>query len=237
MQLVALNQTAGINCQALVIMQFVFAYFAFLSASCLIILRIYALWEYKRIIVAVTFTIWLGNTAAFAYNMAISRPRTFLNFCMVDHITDDRIVILSSFITDIALLSLMLFGLFRWKQANMMGGIWRVMYMQGLIAVVIVTLADVPLVVFILLNLNDPMDSLFMVPSMIIMSIGALRLHRGLVDSTVVDQRCHTAVKAAGAIKRPTVTVASTNSDIQFAIPIPKQGDGLSLRSLESGTA
>jgi hypothetical protein len=69
----------------------------------------------------------------------------------------------------------------------------------------------------------------------VIMSIGALRLYRGLVDSTVIDQRCHTAAEVAGVIKRPTITVMSTNSDIQFASPIPKQGDGL--RSLESGIA
>jgi hypothetical protein len=71
--------------------------------------------------------------------MAISRPRTFLNFCMVKHITDDRIVILSSFITDIALLTLMLIGIFRWKQANLMGGIWGVMYTQVRISNPVVT--------------------------------------------------------------------------------------------------
>jgi hypothetical protein len=36
----------------------------------------YALWEYKRIIVAVTFAIWLGNTAAFVYSLFLSLPHT-----------------------------------------------------------------------------------------------------------------------------------------------------------------
>jgi hypothetical protein len=71
--------------------------------------------------------------------MAISRPLTFLNFCTIDHIVNDRIVILSSFITDIVLLSLMLFGVFRWKQASLMGGIWRVMYTQVRVSNPVVT--------------------------------------------------------------------------------------------------
>jgi hypothetical protein len=68
----------------------------------------------------------------------------------------------------------------------------------------------------------------------IIMSISALRLYRGLVDSAVVNRGCYMVVEADGAIKRPTVV--SVNSDIQFAIPIStrKQDDGLG--SLESGT-
>jgi hypothetical protein len=38
----------------------------------------YALWERKLIIVAVTFTIWLGNTAAFVYSLfpSLSSPDT-----------------------------------------------------------------------------------------------------------------------------------------------------------------
>jgi hypothetical protein len=54
----------------------------------------------------------------------------------------------------------------------------------------------------------------------IIMSISALRLHRGLVDSAVVNRRCHMVVEADGAIKR--LAAVSVNSDIQIEIPIAK---------------
>jgi hypothetical protein len=50
--------------------------------------------------------------------------------CEVDHIADIRITILSSLITDTSLLSLMLFGVLRWKKARLMGGIWGLMYTQ-----------------------------------------------------------------------------------------------------------
>jgi len=105
----------------------------------------------------------------------------------------------------------MLFGVLRWKQARLMGGIWRLMYQQGLLWVVVVTLADVPPTIFILLNLNEPMDRMFMIPSMIIMSVGALRMYRGLVDSAALNYTM--VVEPAFSSKG-----LSAKSDIQFAV-------------------
>jgi hypothetical protein len=51
--------------------------------------------------------------------------------CQNNGIVDIRISIITIFITDLVLLSLMLFGLLRWKQARLPGGgIWQVMYTQ-----------------------------------------------------------------------------------------------------------
>ena len=50
--------------------------------------------------------------------------------CEVDHIVDARIALFPSFIIELVLLSLMLFGVLRWKQDNMSGGIWQVVYTQ-----------------------------------------------------------------------------------------------------------
>jgi hypothetical protein len=41
-----------------------------------------------------------------------------------------RITSLASYITDLVLLSLMVFGVVRWKEAHLTGGIWRLMYTQ-----------------------------------------------------------------------------------------------------------
>lgn len=43
---------------------------------------------------------------------------------------DTRINFITLYITDIVFLSLMLFGVLRWKEARMAGGIWRLMYTQ-----------------------------------------------------------------------------------------------------------
>jgi hypothetical protein len=70
------------------------------------------------------------------------------NLCNVNHILDIRTTIFSSFITDPVLLSLMLFGVFRWKEARMMGDIWEVMYTQvGISRIAIVIQANSILVI------------------------------------------------------------------------------------------
>ena len=43
---------------------------------------------------------------------------------------DTRINFITLYITDLVFLSLMLFGVLRWKEAHMAGGIWRLMYTQ-----------------------------------------------------------------------------------------------------------
>jgi len=187
MQLVAFDQSNGVNCEALLIMAFIFSYITFMSASCMIIARIYALWEQKTTIALITFAVFLGNTTAYIYNITITRARRVDSFCQVDHIVDIRITTISGLVTDIVLLSLMLFGVSRWKQARLMSGIFRIMYTQGLIYVVVITIADIPPVVFILLNFNLPMDQMFMVPAMIIQAVTAMRMYRGLIDSFAVN--------------------------------------------------
>jgi len=62
-------------------------------------------------------------------DISITRARRVQFFCQVDHIVDIRITLVSSLVTDIVLLSLMLFGVLRWK-ARLTGGIWQIMYTQ-----------------------------------------------------------------------------------------------------------
>jgi len=62
-------------------------------------------------------------------DVAIVRAYRTAGFCDIRHILDTRVTIYSSFVADLVLLSLMLFGLLRWKEARM-GGIWQVMYTQ-----------------------------------------------------------------------------------------------------------
>ncbi|KAH8990045.1 hypothetical protein EDB86DRAFT_3080610 [Lactarius hatsudake] len=80
------------------------------------------------------------------------------------------------------LLALMLTGLLRWENARRKGGIWWLLFTQGLAWMIIVTVAEAPITVFILLNLNDPMNLMFQLPSLITMTIGASRVYRGLSD-------------------------------------------------------
>jgi len=78
----------------------------------------------------------------------------------------------------------MLRGVLRWKIDGEMGGIWWVLFTQGLAWVVIFTVAEVPPVVFISLNLNDAMDRMFTFPVMVVMTVAASRMYLGLVNSS-----------------------------------------------------
>jgi hypothetical protein len=62
--------------------------------------------------------------------MVIGRAHHDGTVCYYNHIMDTRSILFASFITDLVLLSLMLFGVLRWKQANLTGGIWQLMYTQ-----------------------------------------------------------------------------------------------------------
>lgn len=182
LQFLGFDSPHEINCQASVIMTFIFAYLSLLFASGLIVLRIYAFWEFNKIVVAVASAAWVANTASYIYSAATSRGYWTGSFCAIGHTEHTRISVFSTFITDLILLSLMLIGIMRWGRgtARRTGGILSLLYTQGITWVVVFTLAEVPPVVFITLNLNDPMNLMFLDLGLIIMSFGASRMHRGL---------------------------------------------------------
>jgi len=82
----------------------------------------------------------------------------------------------------------MLVGLLRWKNRPQRNGIWWFLCTQGLVWVLLLTLAEVPPLVFILLDLNDPLDLIFQPVALIIMAIGASRLYRGLADHPALNR-------------------------------------------------
>ena len=65
-------------------------------------------------------------------DVVIIHAYRFGTSCAIDRVVDTRITFISSYITDFALLSLMLFGVLRWRKAysSWTGGIWWVMYSQ-----------------------------------------------------------------------------------------------------------
>ncbi|KAH8982680.1 hypothetical protein EDB92DRAFT_2117705 [Lactarius akahatsu] len=182
LQFLGFDVSHKINCQACAVLSFMFAYLSFMCTSALIILRVTVLWNHSKIIIALTCAVWIGNTANYAYSLTTLRAAWTGSLCAIFHTVDGRISVLSTFTTDLILLVLMLTGLKRWKNAPKSGGVWQLLCTQGLIWVIIVTLAEVPPTVFILLNLNDPMNLIFQAFALIITPLGAARLYRELID-------------------------------------------------------
>lgn len=192
LQMMGIDVSHKIDCQAWVVSTFVFGNLSLTFGSALIILRVAAIWDRSKLIITIACAVFLGNIASFAYS--ISRLRSdWTGACTISHTNHSRINVLSAFITNIILLVLMLVGLMRWKNASKSCGIWRLLRTQCLIWVAIVTFAGVPATVFVILDLNDPLNLISQVLGVMIASLGAARLHRGLVDFPALNSSAKTA--------------------------------------------
>jgi len=179
---VALDSTHQINCQAYIIFVFIFAHLSFAFASALIVLRIAAIWGLNKIAVSIASAAWLASASSQIHSIAIVHATWGDSLCEITNTPETKINIIVTGITDWVLLALMFIGLLRWEKAHQRGGVWWLLYTQGLAWIIIVIAAEVPTMVFILLNLNAPMNLMFQVPALIIMAIGASRIYRGMAD-------------------------------------------------------
>jgi len=172
------------HCQAVVSMAFASGSLAVVFSSLLVVLRVCALWQHNKIIIAIVYIFWLGNASFLTYSVVESSAYPIDGICESGHVLRTRISVLSTITNDLVLLVLMLFGILRWKGAReRAGGIWRLLYAQGLAWIVVFTLSEVPPSVLVILNLSDYMDLMCLVSGMIAMAICASRMYRGLVNS------------------------------------------------------
>ncbi|KAH8985480.1 hypothetical protein EDB92DRAFT_1361818 [Lactarius akahatsu] len=184
--LVGFDSVNRINCQAVVIFVFLFSHLSLACASALIVLRIAAIWGLNKIVISIASVAWLADAGTLIYGVVVlhgtwSRDLP-VGACKITNTLETRTNILASFATDLVLLALMLTGLLRWENARRKGGIWWLLYTQGLAWMIIVTVAEAPITVLILLDLNDPMNVILQLPALITTTIGASRVYRGLSD-------------------------------------------------------
>jgi hypothetical protein len=180
---VGFNVTTPINCRAWLVMVFFFAYSAFVFASALIVLRIVAIWERSWFPCTIAIVAWLINIACYIHNMTWSEAiwDTELSTCYVIKSNRNMTTIIVTLGEDLVLLSLMLIGLRRYGDVGMYG-LWRFLHRQGLLWLVLVTVAEIPTTIFIILNLNDYFNLMFQTPELIMMAVGASRIYRSLAD-------------------------------------------------------
>ncbi|KAH9166105.1 hypothetical protein EDB89DRAFT_1910943 [Lactarius sanguifluus] len=163
--LVGFDSANQINCQ-------LFSHLSLASASALIVLRIAAIWGLNKIAVSIASIAWLANTGSLIHSVVIVLATwSDSGGCKITNPSETRINIPITFATDLVLLVLMLIGLLRWEYAHQRGGIWWLLYTQGLAWMIIVTVAEALITVFVLLNLN-----------VMTMTICASRMYRGLAD-------------------------------------------------------
>jgi len=107
--------TTPVNCQLEIIFLFTLGYLALAPASLLIVLRIAAIWNRHRFVVAIAFGTWGLSLPFFIQGIwrlrAASVPET--GVCVVVKIAGIRLSTLVMLVTDMVLLLIMLLGLFR----------------------------------------------------------------------------------------------------------------------------
>ncbi|KAI0256380.1 hypothetical protein BJV78DRAFT_1151128 [Lactifluus subvellereus] len=184
---VGFNSTTPIDCK-------IFAYLAFVFASALIVLRIVAIWERNLVISAIAVAAWLMNIAFYIRSVvrAESVWSSESNSCLVLYSERSFTNVIVTLVEDSVLLVLMLSGLRRYRESGKVG-IWGLLYRQGLLWIVLVTVAEIPSAGTSLLrfacgaNISFPMQTdyfnlMFQTPELIMMAVGASRIYRGLAD-------------------------------------------------------
>ncbi|KAH9956517.1 hypothetical protein BC827DRAFT_1385966 [Russula dissimulans] len=186
-----LNAKGHYNCEAVAVFTLGFGYIAFSGGSFLILLRMIAIWNKRKSIIAIAAIMWgtyvafliQGIVRAYIYAQIRSAYLETMNICMVTNVQSLKLNIIVTLVSDILLLLIMLIGLLRLRYhehgAFSMG---RLLWKQGLIWLFIATASEVPQAIHSTTYVFICYLWLFWVPSLVALSIAATRIHRSLAD-------------------------------------------------------
>jgi len=164
----------------------------FSLSSLLIVLRIIAIWNKNKLVVAFAVALWLANASFFIYGITQIRSEWIpvQSACRLPNVESNRSTMTAMFATDFVLLLIMLVGLLGLRRR---GGstfdLGRLIWKQGVIYLLVATTTELIPVVFIWLDLNDAFDMMFSMPGLVTMSIAATRMYRSLADFFFDDVR------------------------------------------------
>ncbi|KAH9958705.1 hypothetical protein BC827DRAFT_546512 [Russula dissimulans] len=160
-----------INCQLWVTFQLLLAHIAVATAS--------------LVVYVIAMGAWVTNLACLIRGIVLIRSvwSPLTSTCMSPNsaVTDLNWIV--SLSTDTLLLLIMLLSLFRRRyEYDGVSSLRRLLWNQGLIWLLLVTIAYVLPVVFITLNLNASFNMMFQTPALVTLSIAATRMYRSLTD-------------------------------------------------------
>ncbi|OCH89495.1 hypothetical protein OBBRIDRAFT_661328 [Obba rivulosa] len=142
------------------------------AGTMLIGIRALAMWRRNIMLLVMLLVLLLANLAIqvvdFALVNIVYKMSTY--GCMITENIGLRLQVLVALGTDMPLLILTMLGLYSQCQP---GGLWKIRFTQGLTWIALSTLAYVPLVVLMCLNLNGTMDIAY-VPNLVIYHTGSL---------------------------------------------------------------
>ncbi|KAI0056582.1 hypothetical protein BV25DRAFT_1920832 [Artomyces pyxidatus] len=173
------------SCRIGDIITFAFSYLSVASASLIIVIRTAVLWNYNRAAVALSVGIWAVSTALNIRDLTLVEayydPQA--DICMQISTNRSQANAVGILVSDLVLLGTMLAGLHRHYDAkDGFFGLWRLLFRQGVIWLFLATIAEVPSVVMIYLDLSDPWNIMFPPAALLILAIAATRMHRELSE-------------------------------------------------------
>ncbi|KAF8494698.1 hypothetical protein F5888DRAFT_1805422 [Russula emetica] len=199
--------TTPINCQLWTIFSDFFFCLSATTSSLLIVLRTYviiydyrtttiflnqvlinitsiAIWNRNKAVFALAITIWAANIAfhiqSFTRIRSVWVPAQLA--CEAVKTDPSSLSFIPAIISDVVMLLFVLAGLLVMRRRDgATFGLTRLLWKQGVIWLIVGSVAEVPALVLTFLHLNDPSNAMFEAPGVIIMTIAATRMHRSLV--------------------------------------------------------
>ncbi|VDB93406.1 unnamed protein product [Peniophora sp. CBMAI 1063] len=154
------------------------------SATLLLSVRVGVIWTWDRRLICAFIPIYLAIIALGVRAVVLigreHGPDAFGVGCtMLGHEDYNTPPLVAFFVLDVALLILLLIGLRRWSDAGAFS-LWRVLWNQGLLYLMIIVSIEAPLTTFLFLS-NKAWVS-FYLPFTPMLPIGATRLYRSLTQ-------------------------------------------------------
>ncbi|KAH9015237.1 hypothetical protein EDB84DRAFT_1527108 [Lactarius hengduanensis] len=211
-----LNLAHYINCEAWLRALLVFSYFSIAFSSLLILLRGVAIWGRSLTVLVFTASVWLCNIGTSIYSVmqgsVVWVP--VINTCLITQTTRFRWGITVNLITDVILLTVMFAGVLNKRSTT---GLWRVLYIQGLLWILVAVLSKILPATLSWINIDEKLISydsqMFQAPhstvlcfarsSVFLMVIMATRVYRDLFE--YINPTYHSRLPPP----RTTVTIPS----------------------------
>ncbi|KAI0000189.1 hypothetical protein BJV74DRAFT_146920 [Russula compacta] len=210
------NIRRTIDCQFWVHSEYITAYAAFVLSSFIMVLKIAAIWNRNKWVLLPSMAAWLTNLAFVIRCIATISAQWDHNIgtCVLDKeagqmTLDSTLTTISS---ELFLLFVMLTGLVR-ERDHCLG---RLLFNQGLIWLVVAMFAQVPLLVVLILKLNDLADLMFHSISLLSTTICVTRMYRGLSN-----YRCTPKSPSNPTIKTPIAFASFYSTDQSVRLPSP----------------
>ncbi|VDB84774.1 unnamed protein product [Peniophora sp. CBMAI 1063] len=175
--LIGFDVTTEIDCRGWLISVYILGFVAFEMASALIAIRVVAIWQRSKPIIAAVSAALLTQFCLIVQ----TGSGTSTGACTFTDTQSTRKFYTATLCIDTFLLILMLAGLLRIRDARK-HGLWKFLWLQGFSWVVLVMLVEIPSVTFLWLNLNQAMNVMFNPPELIALVISATRMYRSLTN-------------------------------------------------------